>query len=257
MKDVTLTRAPSGAPASLLESQGTRGDIRVKTGSDELADGPTDVSAHPRPWTKLPRKRRTKLAIMGLGRELLEAGDPRYRQCMELADKYRKARTRELAAIHGYVSSGVSALLATGSLALAASRFLYEKAAESGEVDLMRKAAAMADSARQAELAAWELAAREGMVKKKLDANLVSAPWVVTDGKARPGRKTNAERLQADSLPRLPAKPVITIDAVLQEPLGKEAEADEKALDPSPVRGGDGHGEPLPWVTSDVPGDAV
>lgn len=257
MTDATLTKGSHGANRSLLESQGTRGDMKARTRPERLEDGPTDVSNHPRPWTKLPRKRRTKLAIMGLGSDLLAKGDPRYRQCMELADKYRRARTKELAAIHGYVSSGVSALLATGSLALAASRFLYEKAAESGEVDLMRKAAAMADSARQAELAAWELAAREGMVKKKLDANLVAAPWVITDGKARPGRKTNAERLQQDSLPRLPPKPVITIDAVLQEPLSKAASDDTPAVESGPVSSGREDAEPLPWVAPEVPGDAV
>lgn len=257
MNDYSLTKGSLGSNKSLLESQGTRGDLRTKTGSNDLAEAPTDISNHPRPWTKLPRKRRTKLAIMGLGRELLETGDPRYRQCMELADKYRKARTKELATIHGFVSSGTSALLATASLALAASRFLYEKAAEGGQVDLMSKAAKMADSARQAELAAWELAAREGMVKKKIDAANISAPWVITDGKAKPGRKTNAERQRIDALPRLPERPVITIDAVLSEPLGKENPDDQEAVDGSSVREGPGNGEPLPWSVPEVSDDAV
>ncbi len=224
----------SGRPAkSLLESQGPRGDYAAKNRPASLMEPAMDLATHPRPWTKLPRKRRTKLAVMGLGREHLEAGDANYKRCMELANKWRKVRTREFADIHGYVSSGASALLASASLALAGSRFLYEKAAASGDADLIRKASALAGDARQAELAAWELAAREGMAKRKLDAANITAPWIVTDGKQKPGRKTNAERQQRDSLPRLPEKPVITVDAVLADV--------EAAPEASPEPDGPGH----------------
>lgn len=198
-----------------LERQGTRGDMAVKVRPDEMSEATQDLSTHPRPWTKLPRNRQTKLAVMGLGKEYLEKGDPRYKRAMELANKYRKARTKELSAIHGFVSSGASALLSTASLALAASRFLYEKAAESGDVDIMRKAATMADSARQAELAAWELAAREGTIKRRMDQAGAAAPWVRTEEKGKPGRKTNRERAEAASIPELPSKREATLEEVL------------------------------------------
>lgn len=222
------SQPPERLTGGLLEAYGTRGGHRSRARAERLSEPNTDLSTHPRPWTKLPRNRRNKLSIMGLGKEYLEKGDPRYKRAMELANVYRKARTRELSAIHGFVSAGVSALLATASLALAASRFLYEKAAETGDMDTIRKASALAGDARQAELAAWELCAREGMMKRKLDASGQMAPWLVaaTGGRpdqARKGRKTNAERLQMSTIPQLPAKREATIDELLTDVSGRGA----------------------------------
>lgn len=168
--------------------------------ADELTHA---VNQHPRPWTKLPRQRKGKLAMMGLSKAILDKGDPRYATALRLANKYRKARSTELAVMHGHVSSGASALLASASLALAASRFLYEKFAETSDSSepnyaLLKQAAGLADSARMSELAAWEMSAREGLVKRRIDAAGAGVPWLRdADGdKAKPGRKTNAERQQ-------------------------------------------------------------
>ncbi len=153
---------------------------------------------HPRPWTKLPRVRKTKIALMGIGKNILDNADPRYKRALLQANSYRRVRAAELATMHGFVSSGASALLATASLALAASRFLYEKVAETGDITLLRQAAALGDSARQSELAAWEMSAREGAAKRKLDAGKVGLPWLLTDGeKKKPGRRTDLERNKA------------------------------------------------------------
>jgi hypothetical protein len=70
--------------------------------------------------------------------------------------------------VHGYVSAGVSSLIASASLALCASRYLYEVAAETGDAETLKRASALANDARQGELAAWELASREGQAR---DAN--------------------------------------------------------------------------------------
>lgn len=159
-------------------------------------------AVHPRPWTKLPRNRKTKLAVLGIGKDLLDKGDPRYSRAMSQANKYRKARASELAAMHGYVSAGANALLATASLALAASRFLYEKFTEQPDnFPLLKQASSLADSARQAELAAWEMSAREGMVKRKLDASDGGTPWLRKDEPAalpmgRPKKLDKAEKAE-------------------------------------------------------------
>lgn len=157
------------------------------------------------------KKRSTKLSIMGISKAILDKGDPKYVRCLTMANRYRKVRARELAELHGHVSSGASALLASGSLALAASRFLYERYAEDGGGDLgvtmLKQAAQLADSARQSELAAWEMSAREGMVKRRLEASTAGMPWLTVhdDGRNKMGRKTNLERKEIDA---------ITVDAV-------------------------------------------
>jgi len=219
--DIVMNKKPGRPPGKGLNPDTIGGGFVQETGSttipyearvpksDEIArpaTGEEDVP-HPKPWTRLPRNRRGKLAVMGLSKDILSKGDPRYATALRLANKYRKARSTELAVMHGHVSSGASALLASASLALAASRFLYEKFAETSDRDepnyaLLKQAASLADSARQSELAAWEMSAREGMVKRKLDAQNQGVPWLRdADGdKAKPGRKTNAERSQERAL---------------------------------------------------------
>ena len=187
------------------------------TRPDELSQA---ANEHPRPWTLLPRSRKTKLAIMGISKDILVAGDPRYAQALYLASKYRKVRARELSLMHGHVSSGASALLASASLALAASRFLYEKVAETGDIALLKQAAQLADSARQSELAAWEMSAREGIVHRKLNAAKEQSPWLVqgdpSQTRQKPGRKTNEERHHRELMaaPEV-SKREMTIDDVL------------------------------------------
>jgi len=103
------------------------------------------------------------------------------------------------------VSSGAGALLASASLALAASRFLYEKYSESherggGELELLKQASSLADKARAAELAAWEMSAREGVLKRRTEASAQGMPWLLKDNgddRVKSGRKTNAQLQEA------------------------------------------------------------
>jgi hypothetical protein len=67
-----------------------------------------------------------------------------------------------LAQLHGgSVSAGVGAIVESAAQTLAASRFVHLLAAETGDAELFKQAATLASTARQHELAAWELAARE------------------------------------------------------------------------------------------------
>lgn len=155
------------------------------------------------PNIKSPLKaRKTKLACMGIPSSILEAGSPAYARCVRLANSYKKARSKELFEAHGFVSTGVGALLASASLALSASRFLYEIAASSeiqpegrgalSMPSILKLASSLSDSSRQNELSAWELAARESVIRKRNDNNSVSVPWLTSDNggaeKRKPGR---------------------------------------------------------------------
>lgn len=158
-------------------------------------------------------RRQTKLAVMGIPTDSLNGGDVRYARCVRLAAAYRKVRARELQVAHGYVSAGSSALLATASLALAASRFLYEKATEAGPDEvagLLKHATQLADSARANELAAWELCAREAVQRKKAEASSAGVPWIVTQqdrqgqrGRGRPRKEIGIQKEEVPGL--LPA----------------------------------------------------
>ncbi len=142
--------------------------------------------------------RKTGLVLLGLRNDLIKAGDPDYAKCLKQANQYRRIRMKELAHLHGHISAGAGALLASASLALAASRYLYEKAASDGDSTLLKQASQLADSARQSELAAWEMSAKEGVLKRRHEAAASGMPWLVPDeaieAPKRLGRKSNAER---------------------------------------------------------------
>lgn len=184
----------------------TGGFLQHSNGTIQCRVQPTKMSAADAPERPegAGKGRKTKLAAMGLSPAIIKAGDPRYAAALYQANKYRKTRMKELAKLHGHVSAGAGALLASASLALAASRFLYERYAEEpalggGELELLKQASGLADKARAAELAAWEMSAREGVLARRQDAASAGMPWIQTvDGhdKAKTGRKTNAQRQQ-------------------------------------------------------------
>ncbi len=188
---------PDTITGGFIEASGDSG-ITVAT-----PKGPALSDATPDPDLKKVRRNRAKrslrLACMGLSPKILHEGDPRYRNCIELANRYRRKRVAELSELHGGLSAGASSMLASAALALAASRYLYELYAvdlggELGTV-MLKQAASLADSARQSELAAWEVSAREGLARRKLAASDAGVPWLAhVDEGHKAGRKTNLER---------------------------------------------------------------
>lgn len=106
------------------------------------------------------RARRFKVSRRGFTG--LDKADPRYKTFARFGRSYAAHRRREIAAAHGgTISAGVGAMVESAALAMAASRFVSCLAAESGDPLLFKQASALANDARQNELAAWELAARE------------------------------------------------------------------------------------------------
>lgn len=88
--------------------------------------------------------------------------DPAFVPYARWGKRYAAHRRAELAKLHGgSISAGVGALVESEALAMAASRFVHQRAAETGDADMFKRAAALATESRQAALAGWELAARE------------------------------------------------------------------------------------------------
>lgn len=104
--------------------------------------------------------------LMGLA--VLPEDHP-YRPYIRLAREHRDDHAAEIAQSigGGKLSPGVVGLLASASLALAASRYLYDEGARLGDVKLLGAAANMADKSRTALLTAHELAAREAQIRKQ------------------------------------------------------------------------------------------
>lgn len=158
------------------------------------------------PYKETGKGKTTKLAAFGLNQAIIDNGSPRYKACLKQANQYRKQRIKELHQLHGWVSSGAGALLASASLALAASRFLFERFAEpessglqgAGELECLKMASTLADKARSSELAAWEMSAREGILRRRAESANSDVPWLETPQSRKPGRKTNAERQAID-----------------------------------------------------------
>jgi len=101
---------------------------------------------------------------------------PGFRPFARWGQRYAGHRRRELAQAHGgSISAGVGAIVESAALAMAASRFLDHQARQSGDPDLFKQAAQLGQTARQHELAAWELAAREAKARPMRPADY---PWL-------------------------------------------------------------------------------
>lgn len=120
------------------------------------------------PGNGIARAQKVRPAKYGtLVLELAKA-DPVYQTCARWGSRYAAHRRVELAKAHGgELSAGVGALVESAGNALADSRYVRAKAAEKGDAALFKLAASLATEARQCELAAWELAAREAAARPR------------------------------------------------------------------------------------------
>lgn len=106
----------------------------------------------------------------------IDKSDPAYRPFRNWARRYAAHRRAELARLHGgEVSAGVGAIIESAANALGASRYFQSKGEESLNPDLLKRAADLSALARQHELAAWELAAREGSARPRSTRSLVDS----------------------------------------------------------------------------------
>jgi hypothetical protein len=116
------------------------------------------------------------------------ACDPNFEPHNRRRLEWQRARIAELAAAHGStVSRGVGAMVASAAWLYAAGDFAAERGAETGDVELFKTAASLTGTARQHELAAWELAAREAQVAPR--RNRGPAIWEASDDDEKPAAR--------------------------------------------------------------------
>lgn len=127
--------------------------------------------------------RKPAAANLGIPVKYIDAADARYRRFIRNASYYRKARCRELAQVHGFLSAGATNLVASASLSMAVSRYAYTLSMEETDrkeaAKLITLASKLANDAKQLELAAWELASREAEAVKAMKAEDDAPAWLV------------------------------------------------------------------------------
>lgn len=146
-------------PDELPQAQAAGADP-LSTGRDERKRVRTTAAA--RAMAKLPRRDRF------VPRKF--ACDPRFEPHNRRRLEWQRRRMAELQAAHGGVSHGVGAMLSAAAWLYAGGEFAAELAAESGDVEQFKVAATLTSTARQHELAAWELSAREAQARPRTSA---------------------------------------------------------------------------------------
>lgn len=100
-----------------------------------------------------------------------------------LAREWRDDHMTTLAATvgGGEVGPGPASIVSTAALEMAASRWLFDRAAETSDSKLFSEAARLADSSRQNLLAAHELAAKEATARARAQKSR-GLPWTTKGG---------------------------------------------------------------------------
>lgn len=161
------TGGPPGSPAIVTRPASSSQQLTKTSSVEEIraraeADGKRKFGG-PQPNAG----RKLRLLTVGIGKDNVDGADPLYLACLRSGRAYLKQRLRDYMVNFGHVSTGVAGLLTTSTLAMAASRYLYEKAGQNGDLELLKKAASLGNDSRQNELAAWELCSRESVVARK------------------------------------------------------------------------------------------
>ena len=143
----------------------------LETGRDSAKRVRTTAAAQA--LARLPRRSRF------LPKKL--ACDPRFEQHNARRLEWQRKRMAELQAAHGFVSHGVGAMLNAAAWLYAGGEFAAELAAGAGDMDGFKSAATLTSTARQHELAAWELAAREAQARPKARNPVLAAIEAAAD----------------------------------------------------------------------------
>lgn len=111
------------------------------------------------------RERRGLLSALGLAELADDHAFARYRRA---GDGFVAEHLAELAKqAGGEVGPGPASIVCSAGMQLAASRFLFDRGAESGDAKMLGQASQLADASRQNLLAAYELAVREARARAK------------------------------------------------------------------------------------------
>lgn len=163
----------------------TRHDINPSRAPVEVKPQRRDLATRFGRGNRASKGRKPAMVKLGVPLSMCDVHDPRYRKLLRNAGSYRRFRCEELARAHGFLSAGASSMVASASLALAASKFMYTLAAEATDQrkasELVSLASKLSMDAMRAEQMAWEIAGREAAALKAMNTDKVPT-WL--QGKA-------------------------------------------------------------------------
>lgn len=152
VENVPVSELPRGVQASLqAESRGER------EANGRFAPGASTAQSR----GGKARREKTRLADkLGLAKLSEDAAFAPY---LRAAEAFKRTQVNTLAVNvgAGYCGPAPASMVASASLQLAASRYFFDLAAESGDPDLAIKASRLSDASRQSLLTAHDLCARE------------------------------------------------------------------------------------------------
>ena len=143
----------------------------------ETPDRPErDAAGRFLPGNRWSRMSRAKAGVGGALASLDAKADPQWRAARRWAKTASAYRIREYGALHGAdLSSGICTLLVDAGEMRGDARYLSARARAENNPELLRLAATLLASARQAERDAWELASREAAARRLVSPSL---PWL-------------------------------------------------------------------------------
>ncbi len=139
-----------------------------KNGRPQIVRRPDDL---PQPVPKPPgRKRRTTKVTLGSQLATDPHADTPWAAYARLAEEFRTHQCKQLAEVGGGTcGAAASSMVASASLQLAASRWIFDQAAKNLDPALMLTASRLANDSRQNLLAAYEMVVREAKVRKEFE----------------------------------------------------------------------------------------
>lgn len=166
---VSLRRAHGNGASALLRSERRPLDEVPAMNAEDTERGLEAARVRGRPFTpgNAAAKNR-KPSLASVGGMPVDAQDAEYKKCLGWARRYRARRVRELTVAHGgELSAGVCAMLTSSALDMAASRYMTSLGARTSDPAMMVTASRLAQSSRQQELTALDMAEREASARAK------------------------------------------------------------------------------------------
>lgn len=121
--------------------------------------------------------------------------DPLYRTILRKSEVYRSKRMQELSKAHRGCGVGASAIISSSAYTMAASRWAFAKAGEAqtdrGKIEFLKWAISWSKVAKELEVAAWDLSAKEGEASRAEEGDKPPA-WLVPVKEVEGGQEERA-----------------------------------------------------------------
>lgn len=169
-KEADLRPGTNVFATTVGDNESNTGELKVRTPkAQDLSSVASDASKRAEQLANIPRTgRRPKITNVGITKRSFRLMGPEGRSHFEQAVKYHSARCQTLYVNFGHVSECVSLMVANSATQNAIARWYQNRGIELEDMALVDKGVKYQNSARQMELSAWEMCAREAKAYREL-----------------------------------------------------------------------------------------